>query len=430
MKLAEVLQQIDAKAAEVSGLFDKSDEAGGDMSAEDIVKVKDLNKEIEGLEHEAKDLQEREGIRTANERRVREAKTPAPGQRPQFPGGEGGNGERRQPAIKSYGAHFIESPEFKDWLKTIAPHGDISTKKQFTSPSIPLPGLGAKALITGASDTSGGAMVFNDVQAGIVMPGRRPLTVRDIITVGTTDSDTVEYVRMVTETNNAAPVAEATASSGSSGTKPESAMTLEKVTAAVKTIAHWIPATTRAIADAGQLRTLIDAFLEFGLNEELEDQIIAGDGTGENFTGILNTTGTQTQAWDTNLLTTTRRARTKVRVVGRATASAYLLHPNDWEDIDLLQDNEARYYFGGPSVLGNPRLWGLPVVESEGVTEGVGVVGDFRQAVLWDRQQVNIQVSNSHSDFFIRNLVAILAELRAAFGVLRPAAFVEMDLVA
>jgi HK97 family phage major capsid protein len=140
--------------------------------------------------------------------------------------------------------------------------------------------------------------------------------------------------------------------------------------------------------------------------------------------------GTQSQAWDTNLLTTTRRARTKVRVVGRAQATAYLLHPNDWEDIDLLQDNEARYFFGGPSVLGNPRLWGLPVVESEGVTEGFGYVGDFRTCVLWDREQASIQVSNSHSDFFIRNMVAILAELRAAFGCLRPVAIVEMDLTA
>jgi HK97 family phage major capsid protein len=68
------------------------------------------------------------------------------------------------------------------------------------------------------------------------------------------------------------------------------------------------------------------------------------------------------------------------------------------------------------------------VIESEGMTEGVAVVADWRLAVLWDRMRVMISVSNSHSDFFIRNLVAILAEMRAAFGVLRPAAFVETDL--
>ena len=39
-------------------------------------------------------------------------------------------------------------------------------------------------------------------------------------------------------------------------------------------------------------------------------------------------------------------------------------------------------------------------------------------------------VSDSHSDFFIRNLVAILAELRAAFGILKPNAIIEIDLTA
>ena len=137
-------------------------------------------------------------------------------------------------------------------------------------------------------------------------------------------------------------------------------------------------------------------------------------------------TGTQSQAFSVDLLTTTRKARTKVRVTGRAVATAYVMNPTDWETIDLLKDSEARYYFGGPSVLGTPRLWGLPVVESEAMTAGTSVVGDWRKAVLWDREQAQILTSDSHSDFFVRNLLAILAELRAAFGVLQPAAFVEI----
>jgi HK97 family phage major capsid protein len=119
-----------------------------------------------------------------------------------------------------------------------------------------------------------------------------------------------------------------------------------------------------------------------------------------------------------------------VRVTGRARPTAYILNPTEWETIDLLQDNEGRYFFGGPSVLGTPRLWGLPVVESEAMTAGVGVVGDMRQCVLWDREAASIMASDSHMDFFTRNMVAILAELRAAFGIFRPAAIVEMDLTA
>ncbi|KPC69065.1 phage head, partial [Streptomyces sp. NRRL WC-3753] len=208
-----------------------------------------------------------------------------------------------------------------------------------------------------------------------------------------------------------------------------SALAAAKVTAPVKTIAHWIPVTKRALSDAAQIRTLIDAFLRYGLEEELEDQMIQGDNTGENFEGLGNISGVQAQAWDTNALVTLRKAKTKVRTIGRSVANAYLLNPQDVETIDLLTDNENRYYFGGPSGTGSAQpLWNLPVIETEAVPAGTGYVGDFRKAILWDREQATIQMTDSHLDFFVRNLVAILAEMRAAFGVVQPNAFVEIDL--
>ncbi|MGI8423577.1 MAG: phage major capsid protein [Chloroflexota bacterium] len=349
----------------------------------------------------------------------------------QPPHDEGGAHVR--PQLASVGQRFATDPAYQNWFKAVAPNGLIpDSAKHLQSPPLHFKGMREldmqAALITGTSDTSGGAFVTPTYYPGLTELGRRPLTIRQIITNLQTESDTVEYVRITTETNAAAPVVEATAASGGSGVKPESALAFERVTTAVKTIAHWIPATKRALSDASQIRGLIDAFLRYGLDEELEDQIANGDGVGENFTGILNTTGTQAQAWDTNVLTTTRKARRKVRTVGRRIPTAFILNPEDWEIIDLLADNEARYYFGGPLAMGTPRLWGLPVIESEAVPLGTGLVGDFAVCVLWDREQGSISVSDSHSDFFIRNLVAILAELRAAFGILKPNAIVEIDL--
>lgn len=296
-----------------------------------------------------------------------------------------------------------------------------------------------KTLVTGASDTSAGALVVNDnigLQAGLDQ-FQRPLTAASLLTQATTASDTVEYVRVTGTTNNAATVAEATSSAftaaqdvSGGGYKPESALALAKVTTNVRTFAHWIPVTTRALGDAGQIRNLIDNFLLYGLREEQEDQIVNGNGSGENFDGLTHVSGTQSQAWSSNILQTLRKARTLVRTVGRSTPSAYLLNPADWETIDLLQDNEARYIFGGPQRLGQPTLWGLPVVECEAVAAGTGIVGDFRKAVLWDRQESTIAASNQHLDFFTRNLVAILAEMRKAFGVIQPNAFVIADLTA
>jgi HK97 family phage major capsid protein len=66
---------------------------------------------------------------------------------------------------------------------------------------------------------------------------------------------------------------------------------------------------------------------------------------------------------------------------------------------------------------------------TEGLAANTALVGDFTQAVLWEREGVSLMVSDQHSDFFTRNLLAILAEMRAAFGVLDPQAFCTITAV-
>lgn len=380
--------------------------------------------------------------------------TPAAGSGPEFPAGkaddsagegaQGKAGSRDRKQSKSVSQLLLSDGDYSEWFKKMAPHGAFSEKVRVASPQVSIPG-GLKALVTGSSDSSAGAFIFNDVQQNLnQFITRRPLVMRDVITIGTTAGDLIEYVRQVSETNNAAMVPEATSTApigdGTGGTttaalggvKPESGMVFERVTTPVKTVAHWMPATKRSLADAGQMSTLIDSFLRYGLEEELEDQMVLGDGSGENFDGLTNLSGVTSQAWDTNLLVTTRRARTKVRLVGRAAPTAYLLNPYDWENIQLIRADEdgasGPFLFGGPAANEVPTLWNLPVVECESVPQGVGYVGNFKTLILWDREQAGVQITDSHNDFFVRNLIAILAEARAAFGCLKPSAIVEMDL--
>ena len=406
-----LLAEIKQLSTQVSDLFTAADERGEEMSGDEVAKVKDLNKKIEELEVKARDRMELEEIRHSRTKRAEREparnsdSVPAPN-RP-----------------KSLSDQVLENPEFKAWYERqqgISPSSKANTQS---------PPVQVKTLITGLGGTSGGAFVVNQ-QTGIMDMGTfmRPLRIADLVTHGSTTSDAVEFVRQTGFTNNAAFVAEAT--NTSTGTKPESAMTWERVIEAVKTMAHWIPITRRALSDVGQMRTYIDMFLRYGLDEVMDTQIIQGNGVGENLLGISNTPNIQSQAWSTDILQTTRKARTKVVLGGRTVPTAYGLHPLDWETIDLLQDNEARYFFGGPSALGTPRLWGLPVVESEAFTQGEGYCADWRQGVLWDREAAQIFITDSHSDFFIKNILVLLAELRVAFGVIRPAAFVEIDLTA
>jgi len=341
-----------------------------------------------------------------------------------------------QAAIKgTLGMRFVNSPEFMGWIKSIAPSGSVSRQaKGLISPAVEFKNLFRKDLVTGADDESAGAFVQTDY-TGIYEPlGRYPLNILGLVNRRTTGSDLVEFVRQTTKVQEAAPIAEANVtdyagSSGEvSGEKPEAAIAFEQVTAAVKTLAVWIPATKRALSDASQIRGIIDQELRDDLMEEFEDQLLNGDGAGENFTGILNTADILAQAWDTDMLTTIRQARTTLAVTGLSYPTAIVMHPNDTETLDLLTDDTGRYYYGGPAEGGVQRVWRVPVVESQSIDEGTGLMGDFRKAVVWDREQASIQVSDSHEDFFIRNMVAILAEMRAAFGVIRPTAFIEIDL--
>jgi HK97 family phage major capsid protein len=438
-KLKEVTAEIEAKHKQVDGLFTEGDKRGGENTPTEIESIKALNKEIEELSKEAEEIAAFDDARKSHEQRKKDLATPVGG--PGFDGKQGREeqGQTGKVSMGSLGARFLNDPAMKGWLKQFegrpptssgsipkdAPKVDIKTFFPERHPD----SEAVKTLLTGVSSTSAGAMVFPEWRPNLFDRFyERPLMIRDLITIGETMSDQISYPRLTGVTNNAGTVAEATATGDGSGAKPESAMVFEQVTENVKTIAHWIPVTTRALADAGQIRTEIDAFLRYGIEEELEDQIINRTGSGEDFDGILNRAGVTQQAFDTNVLTTTRKARTKVRITGRTSPTAWVMHPNDWETIDLLQDNENRYYYGGPMRVGQPTLWGIPVVESEAMPQGTSVVANWRMAILWDRMQSAITMSNSHSDFFIRNLIAVLAEMRAAFTLRRPAAFVETDM--
>ena len=437
-------EELEAAVKALEDFANKIDESGVTPTADDVTNLKARMTEVMGLrERVESDAKVRGEVAAAKAflhtlggggETVKSEKFTADG-RPMNTGG------------KTLGELFVTSEQYGAFTEKYVRGGVIPNQvKGIQSGTFQ---VDAKTLITGASSTSAGVYVRNDLYAPTTdLVGVRELTVADLVTQGTTASDTVEYVRVTTKTNNAAATAEATtaaagAISGAtpgpytvatpSGTKPESALALEIVNTAVKTIAHWIPITKRAAADAGQVRTLVDNFLLYGLAEELEDQILNGDGNGENFTGILNSSPETVGSAGTDIDAIVA-AIAKVRVTGRRKPTALVIHPNDWYSAGFLT---AKNGVDGGYLIGDPRasidqlntLWGLRVVVSEAMTENTALVGDFRQAVLWKREAPSVLVSDQHSDFFVRNLLAILAERRDAFGVLDPQGFCTVTAV-
>lgn len=348
------------------------------------------------------------------------------------------NGKSRQ-ARGTLGEQFVNSEAWQGYIKGLAVGGTVpDSRKGIASPAVPVADFGMfrrkAAPIMGSDPTGAGAFMVPEQSNLVEMMGYNPLSVRDLIDVRQTTSDTVEFVRQTSQVTNAAVVPEAnvveyTGATGQvSGEKPLGTMTFERITESVKTIAVWVATTKRALSDAAQLRGLIDSELREAQEQELEDQILNGSGVGDNFAGLANTSGVLQQSFVTDIVATTRKAITYLLVTGKQQPTAWLMHPEDWEQFDLTKDGQGRYYWGGPSMMGMRTLWGIPVVQSFKLTPGTAYLGNWRKAVLWDRQQSTIFISDSHADFFIRNMVAVLGEMRAAFGIIRPSGFVEVSL--
>lgn len=318
----------------------------------------------------------------------------------------GGQGQ----AIKSLGQLFVENADVAEGLKQGQGFkGRLSME--------------VKAITSATTDADGsvGDAIRPDRLAGIVTPPGRMMTVRNLIAPGRTSSNAIEYVRETGFTNAAAPVAEG-------GTKPESTLKFDLRTTNVRTIAHWVHASKQVLDDLPMLQSYIDGRLRYGLAIVEETQLLMGDGTGQNLLGLIPQAtefdDARRMVGDTKI-DTIRRAITQVRL-SQYRATGIVIHPDDWEEIELTKTDDGAYIFANPQNRADPRLWGLPVVDSDAMTPGEFMVGAFAQAAqVFDREQANVEIATEDRDNFIKNMVTIRAEERLALVVSRPEAFVH-----
>ena len=305
----------------------------------------------------------------------------------------------------SPGEQFIQSEEVKSFI------GGATSGRRV--------GVDVKAITTGS--TSGGPLVNPQRDAAVMIPERR-LTIRDLLTVIPVSTGSVEYPNQTTRTNNAATVAE-------EALKPESDIAFELVSVPIRTIAHWVLASRQILDDAPQLQATIDNELLYQLGFVEDAQLLTGAGTGTDLNGIY----TQATAFAAGSLVVT--SPTEIDAIGAAIlqnaladipANGIVLHPSDWMKIVLTKDVDERYIVGNPQDVTSQRLFGLPVVLTQGMTAGTFLVGDFRgSATLYDRMSARVEVSTEDSDNFRKNLVTLLAEERVGLAVKQTTGFTK-----
>lgn len=283
-----------------------------------------------------------------------------------------------------------------------------------------------KAPILNATLNNDQPLVAAQRLAGIIVEPEQPLTMRSLIPSGRANSNYIEYAKENVYTNNAAPQGAGSSPAETEGqAKAESGITFTLTGVGVITLAHWIPASRQVLQDASMLQTYVENRLTYGLKQEEDDEILNGTGANGQLSGLItNATAYNRGASSDTILDTLLKAILQVSL-SYYEASGHVLNPIDWTAIQLLKDTQGRYIFGNPSGVTAPRIWSKPVLPTTQLAAGKFLTGAFNLAAqIWDKEDATVRVAEQHSDFFVKNMVAILAEERLALTIYRPLSFV------
>ncbi|WP_030777345.1 phage major capsid protein [Streptomyces sp. NRRL S-920] len=323
--------------------------------------------------------------------------------------GGGREAERKGGRRLSLGESFAESQAFKGYKpgSGVGPsaHLDISLKTLMETPV----GWDSEDVRTGRLE---------------LMPMRPSVHVASYFPSTTTGMSAVVYMEETTYTNAAAETFEAN-QADSQGAYPESALALTERQEPVRKIATFLPVTDEQFEDEPRAKGYVENRLPFMIQQRLDSQLLVGNGTAPNLRGTENVVGINTQALGGDSIPDAiYKAARKIRDTGFAEPSVCFIAPSKWEGVRLLKTADGQYIWGHPSMVGPFTIWGIPVVETTAVTATKAVLGDYTNfAELAMRRGIDVQVSNSHSDYFVKGKLAIRADMRCAALHYRPLAF-------
>ena len=302
------------------------------------------------------------------------------------------------------GTEFIKSDEYKQFIEGNRDKARYEVKNT-----------------VGTGDNT----TFPQQMPGIIPGSFAPRTVRQQIPTIVVASNSVNSLRENVWTNDAVEVAEKAA-------KPESDITFQAYNVIIETVAHWIKISKQLMADAPAVAAYIDTRLRDGLMQRVEKQLIIGDGTTPNLSGITDS-GNFTAFTPTsgaNLVESINKAKYNRWAVGEV-VDTVIVNPADWAAMEVLREGSAGVYlYGAPGTMASTSPFGVDVVMSPFMPAGTFAIGSLRSsAVIYQRQGATVEMGYINDDF-TKNLVTIRAEERLGLGVERPAGIMYGDITA
>lgn len=321
---------------------------------------------------------------------------------------KGGAPANEQPANETWGSQLVKADSYKAFLGGGQQRCRVEVKNTLTG-----------------DDTN----VAPDRRAGIVPGASNVLTIESLYAHVPTSSNAIEYTKEASFTNSAAEAAEGAA-------KAESALTWSLVNMPISTVAHWIKISRQLAADSRALAAYVDNRMRYGVQRRVETQLVNGNGTAPNISGFLDSGNFTAHGYADAALGSTLKKLVLIRKIiadlenAGYSAGAIVLNPADWAtiEIDLLTStsNAVRVAY---DAAGSPMLWGVRVVKSVGQTADIVSVGDFAaHGTIYEREGVTVDMSESDSDNFTKNLITLRAERRLALTSEVPAAIRSGDL--
>ena len=326
-------------------------------------------------------------------------------------------------APKTLGQSFLESDAYKSFMET----GIKNVKSELKWD----PRVETKTTVT-ETTWPPGVVRAPRIQESAQLD---PYVIPALIDTITTDQYQYKYLEETTYTNNAAPTAEGSALG-------ENALAFTERTEEIRKIGAFIPMTEELLADVSAAQGYIDSRLRFMVRQTISDQIIGGSGSGVNLTGILNKTGINSfnySSFGGNLKRIGQifEAITEIQKDAFMNPDAIVMHPSDWyqvvTEVNAVSTNGAlNPLFVGAGSFGDavtPRLWGVPVVSSTETTAGDAIVGVFGggQAIhIVARQGMEVAMSDSHDENFVKDIIVMKATVRMGLPIYRATAFAKI----
>lgn len=375
-QLKDVLTQANTLATKAQG-------EKRDFTDEENTTILDLKKKADGLREQIRKADEAQAAFKALAGPKEEGKAASPVE------------PKPEAAAKSYGEAFVRSKAYKAF-KSDQPHG--------TPVNITARQLHVKADTAPLSTALPGAIVPQMLPGYTDLTYPQPNTFLSLISMGTTSSEYVQYRQLVAVTNNAAKVKEG-------DLKPLSTLSTDVAEAHAFTLADGVKVTNQELADDGIISSLIDTVLTRNLDSYKENMVLNGTGGSDQPTGILNTPGTLSVAYDKDIVHTVSHAITQLQqLVPGISIQAIVLNPADNEALNLMQDKNDRYLSNAPFATGPFTLFGVPRITSSIVPQGKALVGDFHSVQLLRKTLLSILAFNQNEDDARHNLTYVRAE--------------------